>query len=260
MISITSLQLDAWIAAIVYPLTRILALFASAPLWSSAAMPRRTRLILGFAVAIGIAPALPAMPAIPPASMMGLWIMAQQILIGVGMGFAMRIVYTAIDLAGQYIGFQMGLGFATFFDPMSSSQTAVMAEFLGLLALLSFLSINGHLMYVATLSQSFVAIPVSITPLGSGSWLNIVELGGKIFAGGLLLALPVIVALVITNIALGVLTRAAPQLNLFAVGFPLTLMGGFLALGLSLNYLSRPLLNIFETGLSVMLSFPMPPS
>lgn len=258
MISLTSLQLDAWIAAIIYPLTRTLALFASAPLWSSSAMPRRTRLILGLAVAIGIAPALPAMPTIPPASAMGLWIMAQQFLIGIGMGFAMRVVYTAVDLAGQYIGFQMGLGFATFFDPMSSSQTAVMAEFVGLLALLAFLSINGHLMYVATLSQSFVAIPVTTTPLGAGSWLNIAELGGKIFASGLLLSLPVIVALVITNIALGVLTRAAPQLNLFAVGFPLTLMGGFAALGLTLNYLSRPLLAIFETGLAAMLGFAQP--
>lgn len=255
MISITSLQLEAWMAAIIYPLARILALFASAPLWSSAAMPRRTRLILGLAVAIGLAPSLPVMPDVPPASAMGLWIMAQQILIGLGMGFAMRIVYTSIDLAGQYMGFQMGLGFATFFDPMNSSQTAVMAEFVGLLALLTFLSINGHLMYVATLSQSFVAIPVSVTPLDSASWLNIVELGGKLFASGLLLSLPVIVALVVTNIALGVLTRAAPQLNIFAIGFPLTLIGGFVALSLTLNYLSRPLLNIFETGMTAMLGF-----
>lgn len=222
-------------------------------------MPRRTRLILSLGVAVGIAPALPAMPAISPTSMIGLWILAQQILIGIGMGFSMRIVYTAIDQAGQFIGFQMGLGFATFFDKMSSAQTAVIAEFIGLLALLAFLSINGHLMYVATLTQSFVAIPVTATPLGSASWLNIAELGRHIFSGGLLLALPVIAALLITNIALGVLTRAAPQLNLFAVGFPITLMGGFVGLGLTLDYLSRPLLNIFELGLSSMLGFAQPP-
>lgn len=258
MISITSLQLDAWIAAIIYPLTRILSLLVSAPLWSSAALPRRTRLILGLAIAIGLAPSLPAMPAVPAGSLAGLWIMLQQILIGIGMGFAMRIVYTAIDLAGQFMGFQMGLGFATFYDPSTSSQTGVISEFMDLLALLTFLSINGHLMYAATLSQSFIAIPVSATPLGSASWLNLAELGGKIFAGGLLLSLPVIVAMVITNIALGVLTRAAPQLNLFAVGFPLTLIGGFIALGLTLDYLSRPMLSLFETGLSAMLAFPQP--
>lgn len=258
MISLTSAQLEAWIGAFIYPLTRILALVSSAPLWGSAGLPRRTRLILGLAITIALAPALPPMPAAPPSSVTGLWILGQQILIGVGMGFAMRIVYSAIDLAGEYMGLQMGLGFATFYDPLSSSQTPVVAEFLGLLALLVFLSINGHLIYVATLAQSFTAIPVSATPLGSGSWLNLVELGGKLFAGGLLLALPLIVALMITNIALAVLTRAAPQLNLFALGFPLTLLGGFAILGLSLDYLAAPLQAIMETGLSAMLGFPVP--
>lgn len=253
MISLSTLQLDAWISAIIYPLTRILALFASAPLWSSAAMPRRTRLVLGLAVAIGLAPALPPMPTIPPASEAGLWILAQQLLIGVGMGFSMRVIYSAIDFAGQFIGMQTGLGFATFFDPMSSSQTAVVAEFMGLLALLTFLSINGHLMYISTLAQSFTLIPVSANPPPAETWLHIAQLGSKIFSSGLLLALPVIVALMITNVALGILTRAAPQLNLFAVGFPITLTGGFLTLGLTLNYLSRPMLDIFQTGLSAML-------
>jgi len=257
MISITSAQLDLWVATFIYPATRILALFAAAPLWSNAAMPRRTRLILGLAVTIGLAPALPTMPSVPPGSIAGLWIIAQQMLIGVGMGFAARIVFAAVDMAGQFMSIQMGLGFATFYDPLNSSQTPVLAEFMNLLALLVFLSINGHLIYVATLAQSFTVIPVSATPLGNGSWRNLAELGSHIFASGLLLALPVTVALMITNIAMGVLTRAAPQLNLFALGFPLTLMGGFIVLGLTLNYLAGPLQAIFETGLSAMLSFPV---
>lgn len=257
MISITAADLNVWIAAFVYPVCRILALAASAPLWSNAGIPRRTRLILGLAITFALMPALPAMPDTPPGSIAGLWIMGQQILIGTGMGFAMRLVITALDLAGEYIALQMGLGFATFYDPLSGGQTPVIAEFLGLVALLVFLSLNGHLLYVATLAQSFVAIPVSATPLGSGSWLNLVELGSKIFSGGLLLALPVLVALTIANVALGVLTRAAPQLNLFALGFPLTLMGGFAILGLMLNYLAAPLQSLFETGLSAMLEFPV---
>lgn len=259
MISISAAELNAWIAAFIFPVSRILALAATAPLWGSATMPRRTRLILGLAITFAIMPTLPPMPATPPGSLAGLWIMAQQILIGVGMGFAMRIVYTALDLAGEYIGLQMGLGFATFYDPQNGGQTPVIAEFLGLLALLVFLSLNGHLIYVATLTQSFNAIPVSATPLGSGSWLNLAELGGKIFSGGLLLALPVLIALTITNVALGILTRAAPQLNLFALGFPLTLAGGFAILGLMLNYLASPLQNLFEAGLSAMLAFPVRP-
>jgi flagellar biosynthetic protein FliR len=179
-------------------------------------------------------------------------------LIGIGMGFATKIVFTAFDMAGEFISAQMGLGFATFYDPLSSSQTPVITEFINLIALLLFLSLNGHLLYLATLVQSFSAIPVSATPIGAGSWLNLAELASKIFSAGLLLSLPVMAALMITNVALAVLTRAAPQLNLFALGFPLTLMGGFVALAVSLNYLAVPLQGIFELGLEAMLGFAVP--
>ena len=258
MISIDSVQIDAWIAAFIFPLARILAFIAAAPLWSTAGIPRRTRLILGIAITVAIAPSLPNMPSVQPASLTGLWIMLQQMLIGIGMGFAARIVFAAFDLAGEFIGAQMGLGFATFYDPLSSSQTPVIAEFYGLIALLLFLSMNGHLLYFATLAQSFSAMPVGTTPLSSASWLNLAELGSKIFSAGLLLALPVVVALMITNVALAVLTRAAPQLNIFALGFPLTLLGGFVAIAISMNYLATPLQAIFEFAMSAMLGFAMP--
>lgn len=258
MITISSTQIDAWIVAFIYPLTRILSFIATAPLWSTAGIPRRMRLLLAFSIAVAITPTLPVMPAVQPGSLAGLWILLQQVLIGIGMGFAVKIVFTAFDLAGEFIGFQMGLGFATFYDPTSSSQTAVITEMLRLIALLLFLAMNGHLLYVATLAQSFTAIPVNTTPLAAGSWLNLVELGGKIFSTGLFLALPIIVALTITNVALAILTRAAPQLNLFALGFPLTLMGGFAALAVSMNYLSGPIQSVFEVGMEAMLGYAVP--
>src|SRR5574343_6085 len=258
MISIGSAQIDAWIVAFIYPLTRILGFIATAPLWSSNGVPARTRLILGLAIAVALTPSLPPMPVVQPASLTGLWIMAQQMLIGIGMGFAARIVFTAFDLAGEFIGLQMGLGFATFYDPVNSTQSSVITEFLTLIALLIFLSLNGHLLYVATLAQSFTAIPVSATPLAGESWLNLAELGGKMFSAGLLLALPVIVALMITNIALAVLTRAAPQLNIFSLGFPLTLAGGFVALAISLHQLATPLQKVFEIALQATLGYAVP--
>ncbi|MPM96840.1 hypothetical protein SDC9_144005 [bioreactor metagenome] len=184
--------------------------------------------------------------------------MAQQMLIGIGMGFAAKIVFTAFLFAGEFIGSQMGLGFATFYDPLNASQTPVIAEFMNLVALLLFLSLNGHLLYLATLAQSFSAIPISNVPVGAGSWLNIAELGSKIFSAGLLLSLPIMAALMITNVALAVLTRAAPQLNLFALGFPLTLIGGFLILAISLNYLAPPFQGIFQVGLEAMLGVMVP--
>lgn len=258
MISIGSAQIDVWIAAFIYPLSRILGFIATAPLWSSSGVPRRTRLILGLAITIALVPSLPAMHPGQPASLNGLWVMAQQMLIGVGMGFAGKIVFSSFELAGEFIGTQMGLGFATFYDPLNSSQTPVISEFINLLALLLFLSMNGHLLYLATLAQSFSAIPISPTPIGPGSWLNLAELGSKIFSAGLLLSLPVVVALMITNVALAVLTRAAPQLNLFALGFPLTLLGGFLALAISLNYMASPIQSIFEFGMEAMLGYVAP--
>lgn len=258
MISLTSAQIDLWIAAFIYPLARILAFIATAPLWSVAGIPRRTRLMLGIGITVAIAPTLPEMPQIQPASLAGLWVLAQQMLIGIGMGFAAKIVFSAVDMAGEFISAQMGLGFATSYDPMSSSQTAVITEFLTLISLLVFLSLNGHLLYVGTLAQSFSAIPVGPTALGSASWMNLAELGSKIFSAGLLLSLPIIAALMITNIALAVLTRAAPQLNIFAVGFPLTLTGGFIALAISMNYLATPLQTLFEFGMSAMLGFAVP--
>lgn len=155
MFSIDSAQIDAWIVAFIYPLTRILAFIATAPLWSNAGVPGRTRLILAIAITVAITPILPAMPIVQPASLAGLWILLQQMLIGIGMGFAAKIVFSGIELAGEFIGAQMGLGFATFYDPLSSSQTPVISEFINLIALLLFLSMNGHLLYLATLVQSF---------------------------------------------------------------------------------------------------------
>ena len=255
MLSITTAQIDAWVVAFAYPLIRILAFIAAAPLWSTAGIPRRTRLILGIAIAIAITPALPPMPTIAPGSWSGLAILGQQILIGVAMGFAVRVVFSVTDFAGELIGLQMGLGFATFYDPLNSSQTPVISELLGLLALMLFLALDGHLLYVATLTQSFQVIPVGGPILDGNSWLNIAKLGSKIFALGLLLSLPIVVALIITNMALAVLTRAAPQLNIFALGFPLTILGGFFSLAISTRYLAEPLRQIYEIALSAMLGF-----
>lgn len=258
MISLTSTQINLWIAAFIYPLARILAFIAAAPLWSMAGIPRRTRLLLGLAITLVVTPALPPPPAIEPGSLIGLGILAKEIMIGLGMGFAAKIVFSALNLAGEFIGMQMGLGFATFYDPTNASQTPVISEFMSLLSLMMFLSINGHLLYIAALAQSFNAIPIAAPLPGNTSWLNLAELGSSMFSTGLLIALPVIVALMITNLALAVLTRAAPQLNIFALGFPLTLTVGFTAIAISLNYLAVPLQTLFEFALSSLLGFMVP--
>ena len=211
--------------------------------------------MLGLTIALAITPALPPIPPMDPASGTGLLILAQQMLIGLSMGFSLRLVFSAIDMAGNMIGTQMGLGFATAYDPQSASQTAVISEFIGMLALLVFMAINGHLMVITTLVESFSSLPIGIGTLASGSWLNIANAGGIVFSSGVLLSLPIVVALLITNIALGVLGRVAPQLNLMAIGFPITIVLGFIALMVSMSYLSAPLQRLFEFGLQSMMGY-----
>lgn len=252
MISFTSAQLDAWLAAFVFPLARILALLATMPPFNNAALPQRIRLIVGLAITFAVAPALPPMPAIPAGSWAGLLILAQQIVIGVMMGFTMRLAFAAIDLAGDLIGLQMGLSFARFYDPQSSGQTAVLGEFLGILTILIFLALNGHLLSISVLVESFRLLPVAAAPIavkGAGALLS---WAGILFSAGVLLSLPMMAALLIANIAMGVLARVAPQLNLFAVGFPVTIVSGFIVLLISLPYFGAALERLFDQAFGTL--------
>ncbi len=255
MLSFTTAEINAWVVAFFFPLARILALLVAAPPFNNPALSVRVRLLLGLAIALAISPALPTIPAMDPASGTGLLILAQQMIIGLAMGFSLRLIFSAIDMAGTMISYQMGLGFATAYDPLSASQTGVISEFLGMLSLLVFMAINGHLVVIATLVQSFTLLPIGAGPPANGTWLNIANAGGVIFSSGVLLALPVVVALLITNIALGILGRVAPQLNLMAIGFPITIALGFAALLVGMTHLNAPLQQLFEHGLQSMLGY-----
>jgi len=252
VISFTSTQLDAWLAAFVFPLARILALLAIMPPFNNAALPQRVRLVIGLALTFVIAPALPPMPVIAAGSWLGLLILAQQIVIGVMLGFTMRLAFAAIDLAGDLIGLQMGLSFARFYDPQSSAQTAVLGDFLGILTILIFLALNGHLLSISALAESFRLLPIAATPLlvkGAGTLLSWAAI---IFSAGLLLSLPMLAALLIANLAMGVLARVAPQLNLFAIGFPVTMIAGFTVLLISLPYFGAALERLFDQSFGAL--------
>lgn len=248
MISVTDAQLDGWLAAFLFPLARILGLLATAPLFNNAAIPMRIKLVTGLAITFAIAPALPAFPPVAPASWAGLAILAQQGLIGIALGFTVRLVFAGIDLAGELIGLQMGLGFAVFYDPLNATQLPIVAELAGLIALLIYLALDGHLMTLALLTESFTMLPVGSGAFKAAGWETLLRWGSTVFSIGVLLALPLISALLIANIALGVLTKVAPQLNLFAVGFPLTLMAGFTMLALTMPYFAPILERLFVQG------------
>lgn len=248
MIDVTAAQLDAWLAALMFPLARLLGLFSSAPVFSNRGVSVRVRLAIGMGVALAVLPVMPPMPQVPPGGGLGLAIFVQQIFIGIAIGFMMRIVFAAVDMAGALIGMQMGLSFAIFFDPDAGGQTAVLSDFLNLLATLIFLAVNGHLLMIEVVVRSFEWLPVTTAPLNAGGWGFIARTGLTVFAAGLLLSMPIIAILLVANIALGVLTRAAPQLNLFAVGFPITLTAGFIGVLLIMNNFAPVLQSLFERG------------
>lgn len=246
MLTVTSAQLDAWILAFMFPLARILGLVATAPIFSNDVMSRHTRLMCGLAVAMALAPALPPLPAMPAGSWLALGVLVREALLGILMGFSLRLVFAAIDTAGELTGMQMGLSFAVLYDPQTAGQTPVITNFFALITTLIFLASNGHLLILQLLAESYELLPVSATPFAADSLRTLVASASILFTLGLLMAMPIIAALLIANIGLGVLTRVAPTLNIFAVGFVVTLISGFLILALSLPYLGVALQKLFE--------------
>ncbi|UGQ45222.1 flagellar biosynthetic protein FliR [Massilia endophytica] len=248
MLFLSAADVNAWIAGLLWPLTRILGLIAAAPVFGNSRIPATVKLSLGVMIALVIAPTVPAVPAAEPTSWAGLIILAKELITGVAMGFVMRIVFAAVEMAGEISSLTMGLGFASFFDPMSQGRSSAIGQFLVWIATLSLLVANVHLLLFEALAESFVTMPISAEMLHGGGFWNVATWGAKIFNAGLQLSLPIVAALLITNVALGILTRAAPQLNLFGIGFPITLGAGFLVLMISLPYLTTPMLNLFHQG------------
>lgn len=257
MLTVSSIQLNAWLAAFFWPFFRILALIAAAPFFGARGIPAHLKIAMAFILTMLIAPLLPPMPSIQPASAQGLLILVQQLMIGSAMGLIMRLAFSAMEMAGHITGLQMGLGFATFFDPQNSSQVPILGQFLGVMALLLFLALNGHLMMISVLVESFSTLPVGSAGAIT-NWKVLTLAGGNIFMWGVLLSMPVLAALMLANIALAVLTRAAPQLNIFAVGFPITLAVGLIVLSLSLPYFLPLFSGILEYSIQIMLKLVRP--
>lgn len=244
MISFTSVQLDAWFAAYFWPFVRILALFSSAPLLYHQSIPHRLKIGLAAVVTFVVAPSLPA-PSGEPA-----WLLVQQLLVGLAIGLALQLVFAAFEIAGDLLGLQMGLSFASFVDPQNSSDTPLVGSFLSLLAMLIFLAINGHLMMIAGIAESFRSIPIGTNAPSAADLHALTLMGGDMFRVGLHLALPVLATMLILNLALGVLARAAPQLNIFAVGFPATIIIGMAAFVLIMPLMGPFLESALQRGLA----------
>jgi flagellar biosynthetic protein FliR len=214
--------LQSWL----WPFLRIGGLVMAAPIIGSRSTPARVRIILTLALSFVIIPVVPSPPAIPVVSPGGLLVTIQQIFIGVTIGLAVRMVFMALEFAGQLTGMQMALGFAAMIDPQTGTQVPVVSQFYIVFATLLFLTLNGHLILIEILVDSFQTLPVGVEGITQADIWQVINWASWLFSSALLIALPALISLLIINFAFGVMTKAAPQLNIFAVGFPLMLMVG----------------------------------
>lgn len=230
----TETQLLEWLAAFIWPLIRIGAMFTAAPLFSMNGVPARVRLLLSVALTLVVMPLLPPMPEITLFSFQGFAVALQQLVIGLSSGFIVLMVFAAVIFGGQGIAYSMGLGFAALVDPQNGQQVPVLSQFYVITCTLIFLAVDGHLMLIQMLLDSFTTLPIAAVGLEPSDLWSIIAWSSRVFAGGLLLALPVIASLLLVNVSFGVATRAAPQLNIFSVGFPVTLLLGLLLVWVTL--------------------------
>ncbi|WP_085316296.1 flagellar biosynthetic protein FliR [Derxia lacustris] len=250
MVSFSFEQVWSLIVQFWWPFVRLLALFGTAPVLSHKAIPVRVRVLAALLIAFVLAPAIPGAGTVAPGGALeNVGTLLQQVLVGSVIGFSMRLVFAAVEYAGDLAGLQMGLSFATFVDPQNARQTPLLGSLLSLMATMLFLTLDGHLMLIAQLAESFRIIPISGDVVGGFDLRAMAGWGSALFAIGLNLALPVIVAIMVCNTALGVMARVAPQLSIFNVGFAVTLLVGLFMVAMMLPLIGAPLDRLFNDPL-----------
>ncbi|MEE7625266.1 flagellar biosynthetic protein FliR [Methylobacter sp. Wu8] len=215
-------------ASFIWPLMRISAMFVSVPLFSIQSVPARVRLVLSVAITLVVIPLLPPLPTVEMFSYTGLMMAIAQVMIGLTSGFILQLAFAAVVFAGQGIALSMGLGFSMMVDPQSGQQVPVVAQLYTVTATLIFISLNGHLVLIQMLLDSFKTLPISVEGINATGIWSIIVWSSQMFSGGLLLSMPIVASLLLVNVIFGVAARAAPQLQIFSVGFPVTLMLGLL--------------------------------
>lgn len=252
MIDVTSTQLELWLTQFMWPFFRITAFIVACPLFGHNAIPTKVKIGLGFCLSVIVMPLLPEMPVIPLFSVLSIGIILEQILIGIAIGFALTVTLAAVQAAGEFIAMQMGLGFATFYSPDSRMNSVVLSRILHMITLLMLLAMNVHLFILEVLMSTFQTLPINNIEINSNAFKMLGVYAQTIFKSGLLLALPLMGALLMMNLAMGILNRSAPQLTIFSIGFPLTLTVGVILLMIMMTTLDRSLGELFESHINFL--------
>jgi flagellar biosynthesis protein FliR len=251
MLTFTEAQVLEWITPLLWPFLRVLALFGALPVFAQRGVPMRIRVALAFLIAFCAQATLPPMPVLALDSAPGMLTVVQQLVIGISLGFAVRIVFSAVEFAGELIGLQMGLNFAGFFNPMTGGEATATSRFFGVTVSWLFIVINGHLLLIAAVVQSFQAFPVGPEPFAFLRTVQPQVWGAEVFRLGLWIALPLVAMLLFVNLVLGIVSRVAQQMNVFAIGFPITVSVGLTGILLTLPLMQTP----FTMALEKMLAY-----
>jgi flagellar biosynthetic protein FliR len=228
-LTLNAADVSMWVSRMWWPALRVSGFVLTAPASSEMVVPRLVKIVLVLALSFLLGPLVEAPTGLSIFSAAGMLAAVSELLIGVSIGMVVQLTFEALVFAGQSISLTMGLGFATLVDPQRGAQVPVLGQMFMIFGTLIYLSINGHLMLLGALAESFQSLPIG-AHIGQDFLMSVVLWGARVFDTGLLIALPAVIALVIVNLALGVVTRAAPQLNLFGIGFTITLLSGFFVL------------------------------
>lgn len=249
---ISEAMIVEWVAGFLWPLFRVMGFFMAVPLLGSQTLPSNVRLLLSLVVTLAILPMVPAVPQIDLISIEAFLVIFQQVLIGVAFGFVIQVVYQVFALAGQMYAMQAGLGFASMADPANGVNTTVVAQFLVIGANLLFVTMGGHLALIQILADSFRMIPIGYSGIDREFFWELINMGGWMFASAFLIVIPGVTALLMVQAGLGIVTRAAPQLNIFSLGFPFMMTFSLLIAWIGLTTLTPHFENVFEFGLSFL--------
>lgn len=252
MLQLQLTQLPHYVALFTLVFFRILAMLAAMPMLNNIAAAKRSKILLSLLLALIILPFLKINPQIPLFSWQFLQLIFCQLLIGLSAGFVLQIVFQIFVFAGELIATQAGLGFATLIDPQNGTSVPILSQFYSIAVLLLFLSLNGHLWIIHWLLQSFKYWSPWQTVLTQSHWYDLVSLTKILFLNGVLIALPAIISLLLVNIAFAVMTRALPQLNVYSIAFPITLVTAFVIMFLTLPTVLSLASQLLQQGFGVL--------
>jgi flagellar biosynthetic protein FliR len=233
-----------------WPMLRISALMITAPIFSLSAFNTRMRILVALVLAWLVYP-LYTWPVIDPTSAQGLLEVFNQIMIGATMGLILQIVVAAVVVAGQSIAAAMGLSMANMIDP-NMGNVPVISQLLIVMSTLIFVGFGGHAILLGLILESFNTLPIGTDILNQAVYGRVLQWSSMMFLGAVLMALPVMVSLLFINVGLGIVTRAAPSLNIFAVGFPAMIMAGLVILIISLESIGGRIEWLWVQGFSLV--------